>query len=334
MDDVLNTLFLPLNQDVISSQNLGGKVAFLNAGYTPDLKDIKADLHVQQYFKPYAEILQDKGLKVYALDFPSMETQDTVFLLLPKNMTEAQDLLKAAQCILKTGGLIIAAADNKAGGSRIKKMLEDLGFEIAGHLSKNKARVVWANKQANTELVFPAAKPLEIQGEKFWSWPGIFGWDKIDRGSQILLRHLPELKGTGADFGCGYGYLSRHVLEKNSAIKSLYCIDADARSVECCKKNCEQFSAAKYSWADLTKGIGIKNLDFIIMNPPFHEGKKTDIQTGIDFIKIAQNTLRKGGALWMVANAHLPYEETLKKIFSSVEKKYEGEGFKIYCCIN
>ena len=61
----------------------------------------------------------------------------------------------------------------------------------------------------------------EIKGQNFTTQPGIFGWDKIDQGSKLLINHISnDLYGHGADFGCGYGFLSDYLLKNNSKIKS------------------------------------------------------------------------------------------------------------------
>ena len=77
----------------------------------------------------------------------------------------------------------------------------------------------------------------------------------------------------------------------------------------------------------------MKNLDFIVMNPPFHEGKKTNVEIGKAFISNAFEELKSGGILYMVANAHLPYEAVLSEKFSTIEKKFEGQGFKIFAAV-
>ena len=66
------------------------------------------------------------------------------------------------------------------------------------------------------------------------------------------------------------------------------------------------------------------------MNPPFHEGRKDKPDLGIAFIKNASKSLRKKGVLWMVANKHLPYEQTLNSEFFKIEKIVEKDGFKIF----
>jgi 16S rRNA (guanine1207-N2)-methyltransferase len=90
----------------------------------------------------------------------------------------------------------------------------------------------------------------------------------------------------------------------------------------------------RYLWEDLTKPVaGLSGLDWIVMNPPFHEGKKTDSGIGADFINTAAVALRSGGTLYMVANANLPYEESIRKNFSDSKKILEGEGFKVLSAV-
>lgn len=336
MNAVLETLFLPLTQGIISQIDFGLERTFLGAQYHPLLEELKPNF-LQQHFKPYATFLEEQGFKVHALDFPAPGTQDMIFMLAPKNAGEAESLIAAAHAQLKSGGLLVAAADNKAGGSRLEKWLQKAGFGDISHLSKNKARVVWGHKEnKNTNISLPAPQSLQMQnGKNFYSWKGIFSWNKIDKGSEILLQNLPhDFSGTGADYGCGYGYLSQNLLQNNKEIKKLYCIDADKRALLCCAKNCKDFSETDYLWEDLTQPVAaLKNLDFIIMNPPFHEGKKTDSTLGVAFLKTAAQSLKSGGVLWFVANVHLPYEDKLKALFSSNEKRFEGQGFKVFCCV-
>jgi len=146
---------------------------------------------------------------------------------------------------------------------------------------------------------------------------------------------LPEkLKGTGADFGCGYGYLARQVLTRYESIKTLYCIEADHNALACAKENLSDYAdKTEFIWADLTAFTArLKTLDWVVMNPPFHEGKAADSEIGKAFISTAHRLMRKNAQLYMVANTHLPYEAHLQDTFFKVEKAAEGSGFKVLIC--
>ncbi len=330
-----DTLLRPLRGDAIEIN--GKNILLLNAVYSPSMSVFDScNVTLQQYFKPYESSLNDAGYPVISTMPSDDSNYDVVCVLVPKSMIEARYLIAKGISFLKTGGELVCAASNKAGGSRLRKTMQSFGMQDLHEESKNKARVVWGSVQSyNDDSVKEAiknGKEQDVMNGDFVSQPGVFGWDRVDKGSEILTRCLPDdLRGVGADFGCGYGYLSRFLLSTYPKIKKLYCIDADYRSVELCKKNLSSFNTDRsFMWDDLTLNRGsITNLNFIVMNPPFHEGKKTDISIGHKFIDTACQSLSKGGRLFMVANSHLAYENILAANFSEVSKVHESHGFKV-----
>ena len=40
--------------------------------------------------------------------------------------------------------------------------------------------------------------------------------------------------------------------------------------------------------------------------------------------------LRTGGTLWLVANAHLPYEAALREVFRAVAVTVQADGYRVY----
>lgn len=336
MKSELDTLFLPFESGLIDTPKEA--VLFANARAHSGLKNFKA-VTAQQMFKAYAAELEAQGVDVIAdpAEIPQ-NVYDTVLLLATKNQRESENILARSAMALKSGGLMVFAADNKSGGTRIKNMLVKLGFSDIAEHSKNKARVVWALKpsefnEALAKEWMSLDEPQEIKGG-FVSRLGLYGWNKIDKGSEILAAHLPkDIKGKGADFGCGYGYLSKAVLEATRKAKSLDYIDADFRALKLCERNLEGFEAKLEGiWMDLAAhDTGISNkYDWIVMNPPFHEGKKTDADIGVAFIKNAHKALMRKGRLFMVANRHLPYEAILQSHFWRFDTLYDGQGFKVF----
>ncbi|PCI54990.1 MAG: hypothetical protein COB36_09060 [Alphaproteobacteria bacterium] len=335
MSLALNTL---LHQIQSGSFGLDGRrIVFLNAMFHSDLSVLRErDLTVQQHFKPYENALVGAGFTVQP-DIPCDDgAYDAVCLLVPKNMVEARYFLARGIRLLRRGGVLICAAENKAGGTRLKKMMHSFGVQDLCDDARNKARAVWGIvhdvQEDELEKALNAGGVQDILDGKFTSQAGVFGWDRVDKGSELLTQYLPlDLKGRGADFGCGYGYLSEFLLSNCPKIKQLSCLDADYRAVELCRKNLAQFNQdTQFMWCDLTqRDGGLKNLDFVVMNPPFHDGKNTDLSIGKNFIETAHQSLRRGGRLWMVANNHLSYEHVLNHMFLKCDKVYEGQGFKI-----
>ncbi|HQX26777.1 MAG TPA: class I SAM-dependent methyltransferase [Alphaproteobacteria bacterium] len=322
MDPVTKTLFTPF-------EPLLGAGVFAGARWHAGLT---RGMVLQQNFKPFAAELSDKGL-VATPELPVEGDFLQGFVLLQKNADEARYEVARVLKLLKENGVIAIAGANDAGGRRAKKILKDFGVADVQELAANHARVAWGVKVGENDAVKEALEKgaLRLAETGFVSQPGLFAWDRIDKGSEILAACLPDdLSGNGADFGCGYGFLSRHVLQKYE-IRNFYCFDADHRAVQACRENLKDIKTkVNYAWEDLARAVPVRDLDFIVMNPPFHEGKKTDSDIGKQFIETASRSLRQGGQLWMVANAGLPYESVLGALFASHEKITEKNGFKVF----
>ncbi len=143
------------------------------------------------------------------------------------------------------------------------------------------------------------------------------------------MTRLPALKGRGGDLGCGLGLLGRMALG-SSAVTEITLIDLDRRAIEMARRNVSD-PRAKIVWGDLRAASSLPTgLDFAVSNPPFHDGGAEDQALGKIFIQRAADSLRSGGTLWLVANAHLPYEATLRERFRSVETVAQEGGYKVF----
>lgn len=332
-----DTILLPLEKGSLPQPDKKARILFLNARYSPGLEKYKEQIFSQQHFYPYADALKERGF-VCEPGVPRSGAFDLAMLWGTKNAQETQNLIAQAGGLLKRNGVLLCAAGNKEGGGRLKAQIQKAGFSGLETASKNKMRIV-LGRTGNSMPESPEDKSVPILDGRYMSRPGLFGWNKIDQGSALLLEYMPDhLAGSGADFGCGYGYLSCETLKKNKNIRELICIDADFRALDVCKANLESLGEnhscdcdCAFAWDDLTQTKAfLGRFDWIVMNPPFHENKETDPAIGRDFIETARKSLKPGGALYMVANAHLPYEEALQERFSHVEKIVEKAGFKVF----
>lgn len=250
-----------------------------------------------------------------------------------KQKEETYALIADAWVNAETGATITIIQPNDLGGKSLEKTLL-ANFPNASSHSKNKSRVIdliKTNDDPDILKIWRTYNELQFVDDiGFHSMPGIFGWNKIDTGSKILCDHIDGLKGIGADFGCGYGYLTKNALEKCTDIDTIYAFDIDARSVQACQKNVTD-DRATIQIQDCTKPIhNLPTLDFIIMNPPFHEGSTEDKSLGQKFVINAKYHLKPRGKLYIVANKHLPYEKILNEQFQSFGKIFESDGFKIF----
>lgn len=332
-------LFSVLNKGDVLSYSKDDTALFLCARPHNFLENHKASISCWQPFFPYAEELKSAG---YQLVSDLSKSYQTCLCVLGKSREENLWLIAQGMKALEDGGLLICCLSNALGASRYQKNLKQLAGNCE-HSSKSKCRIFWSKKTNTLDVKLlnhwddqGAVRP--ILNSAFVSQPGIFGWNKIDKGSQLLVKYLPEnLSGTGLDLGCGYGYLSKMIAQNCSKVVALYLMEADKRALDCAKKNmepCREKIEFSYHWGDATRPLP-KSLkaDFVVMNPPYHEGHKLDYTIAEGFIKTASSALKKGGDLWMVAPYPLPVRDVLDQNFSSVkiiaEEKTKGNAFTI-----
>jgi 16S rRNA (guanine1207-N2)-methyltransferase len=247
----------------------------------------------------------------------------------PAGAVERRFVLAQALRILAPDGRLTAFAPKDRGGLRMKKELQALGCEV-GESARRHNRICLVVRPAEiTGLadIIASGAPRRISDDGLWTQPGVFSWDRLDAGTNALLQVLPPFAGVGADFGSGIGILALNVLASPKVTK-LTLVELDHRAVEVSKRNVTD-PRADFVWGDVRQAE-LKDLDFIVSNPPFHEGGGEDKTLGQAFIASAAAALRKGGTLWIVANRHLPYEAILGESFAKVRLAAEGGGYKVF----
>lgn len=254
----------------------------------------------------------------------------SVTMLAPPATAERRHVLALALRALTPAGRLVAAAPKDKGGSRLRKELEAFGCAVneEGRRHHRICTVRRPDAPVGLDEAIAQGAPRLDPGLGLWTQPGVFSWDRIDPGSALLIAHLPPLAGKGADLGAGLGLLSHAVLA-SPRVEQLTLVDLDGRAVEAAKRNVAD-PRAEIRWADVrATGITPASLDFVVMNPPFHDAGTEDRQLGQTFIRQAASLLRKGGTLWLVANRHLPYETLLTELFRSATPRADQGGFKV-----
>lgn len=335
----LDALLLPLNQRLLAP---APDTLFLRAreGASLHARGQRDALTCVQPFKPWASALERAGFDVTA-DEPS-RTFDQVWLLPPRQREEARALIARAFDACAPGGVVLVSLANDEGAKSIEGDFKKLAGRLEGSLSKFHCRVFWASRDdAHLDADVwaqwrQADAPRPILDGRFLSRPGVFAWNRIDTGSALLAEHLPtNLHGVAADLGAGWGFLADALLSRNPGITTLDAFEADARALDLARQNLAAYAQQcdiGFHWADVATGLPAgRRYDVIVSNPPFHDtGKVSQPEIGQRFLHVAADALAPNGAMWLVANAHLPYEALLGERFKTVRVVVSARGYKVF----
>lgn len=335
IDPALDTLMLPFQSGVLA---LGRDVLYLRAKAGTALPPLASEWTCEQAFRPEADALRRAGVDCVPRVDDAVHA--LVLLLLPRQRDQARALLARGLASLAADGVLVASQANNDGARSAESDLARLAGPVQS-MSKNKCRVFWVAQgtasidadllQAWRELDAPRA----VADGRFLSRPGLFAWDRIDDASALLASCLPlDLRGRGADLGAGFGFLAAEVMTRCAAVTGLDLYEADYEALELARLNLANLAGAKsaptlgFHWHDVSTGLPGR-YEFIVTNPPFHQGRADLPDLGRSFITAAANALGPGGRLWLVANRHLPYEAALSSGFAKVRMVEMRDGFKV-----
>ncbi|MBI2256036.1 MAG: class I SAM-dependent methyltransferase [Proteobacteria bacterium] len=345
LDPALDTLLLPFTTRALVWPK-AGQILFLRARMgqalmQPDVP--RGRFLCRQTFQPFAKELSlgqlalDRGPENAAGPFPM------TLVLPPRQREEARYLLAEAVMATSPGGVIVAAATNTEGARSIEADFAKLTGDVVS-LFKNKSRVFWVT--LDPERIDPAlvqewlalGAPRRLTSDaRFLTRPGLFAWDRIDAGSALLAQHLPaDLAGSGADLGCGFGYLSAEVLARCPNVSELALYEAERLALDLACENLTPLAGKvrlDFLWQDVTEGLR-GSYDFIVSNPPFHTGRADRPDLGQAFIIAGAKALKPGGRMFFVANQHLPYEATFAAHVARHRIITSTDGYKIIEAIN
>jgi 16S rRNA (guanine1207-N2)-methyltransferase len=337
MDDskIIDALLLPFERDLLSPPER----AFLMRAepYEALRGEWRSRLTCEQGFKPAHDRLVRAG-------FETVTRLEGRFagglLLLTKHKAENRANLARAWNLLEPGGVLVACGANSLGAASHEKEADKVFGGLAGSLVKHQARCFWIERgegDAPPELAgwLDAARPGPVGETGLVARAGCFSPDHADKGSRLLLDCLPELAGRGADLGAGWGYLSAEILRRFPEVAAIDLFEAESVALEDARTNLGADPRCAFHWADVAAGLPkCEPYDWIVSNPPFHEGRRADPAIGQAFITAAWAAIRRRGKFVLVANRNLPYEAELRRRFREVTLLKEADGFKVYLASN
>ena len=301
----------------------GARIAIFAPTADTDLTALPQDLcHVITGNKPDRDYFAALG---YTCNTAPEGRYGASIVCLPRAKDRARALIAEAAGV--TDGPVIVDGLKTDGIESALKGCRKRADGVSGPISKAHGKLFWMDP-APTLDDWRMGEPAQIE-EGYVTAPGVFSADGIDPASRALADNLPEKLGAHViDLGAGWGYLTHRALERES-IKRIDAIEADHAALDCARLNVTD-PRAHLHWEDALRWRPDTAADTVLMNPPFHTARKADPALGRSFIAAAAEMLKPSGQLWMVANRHLPYEQTLAGLFAEVSEAPGGDArFKL-----
>tara|TARA_R100001039_G_C1851798_1_gene112431 strand:- start:263 stop:1321 length:1059 start_codon:yes stop_codon:yes gene_type:complete len=177
-------------------------------------------------------------------------------------------------------------------------------------------------------------RQVQHKGVSFHSKPGVFGWEKVDRGSELLISVLPTIQrymksvNSVLDLGCGWGYLM--LATKDWSVQTRCATDNNIAAIDAAARNFAEHGLTVDCIADDCASNLRGRFDLILCNPPFHQGFAVSDALTDKFLAAASRLSRRSTRAIFVVNQFVPLPKHADKYFSQCRLLLAEDGFCVY----
>jgi 16S rRNA (guanine1207-N2)-methyltransferase len=159
--------------------------------------------------------------------------------------------------------------------------------------------------------------------------PGIFSPDHVDLGTQVLLRTVPEPRGTVLDIGCGWGPIAIAAALSSPDV-TVTAIDVNERALDLTRRNAVIAGVGDRVTALRPEDVSaVATFDTIWSNPPIRIGKAALHELLATWLP----RLSPGGNAWLVVQRNLGSDSLAAWLatqgWGAVEKVASAKGFRV-----
>lgn len=267
--------------------------------------------------------------------WPPAGSFELVALRLPKAKDELEMLARVAASRMTDDGRLWVYGANDEGAGSVASRLDSLFGAIRTVASGGRCRVV----ELRDPVPAVRTEMSDWRGEhdledprlpRPWvSYPGCFAHGRLDSGTRLLLDHLPSFEAGARvlDFGCGTGVIAAAVRDAQPDAR-LTLLDSDALALEAAREN--------VPGAELVLSDGLVGLregsefDWILGNPPYHEGKAGSRSVIEAFAEGASRVLARGGRILLVVQRTFALDRSLDRYFEKVSLRAEDRSYRVW----
>lgn len=159
---------------------------------------------------------------------------------------------------------------------------------------------------------------------------GIFSPTGVDKGTAVLLEHVPRPRGTVLDIGCGWGPIALTAAMQNPEC-TVYGVEVNERSIELARQNARSHGLDNLRVARPEQIDPDLQFDTIWSNPPIRIGK----EALHELLLLWLPRLAPGGEAWMVVQKNLGSDSLQQWLGGrlpatwSVTRETSSKGFRI-----
>lgn len=255
---------------------------------------------------------------------------NTLIYFWPKNKQEACFQLDDLCTHLAVGSQIFVVGENRSGVKSAESIMEGIAT-LQKIDSARRCGLYYGELEQPTQFdITRWWRRYEAENVQIHALPGVFSHNELDIGSDLLLSTLNEpVTGNVLDIACGNGVLAA-VIGKNNPDVTLTLSDVSASALMSSTATLQANQlTGKVIASDVYSDIN-DQFNWIISNPPFHDGLNTSYSAVENMIYQAPKYLKRGGKFRIVANAFLPYPDMLDKAFGGHELLAKTGKFKVY----
>ena len=261
----------------------------------------------------------------------NLETVDVALIKIPKSLELFELFLNQIVQGSYKGTEVVCSFMTKYFSSAYLKIASQYFDNVSQTKAWKKARLLIL-KEPKSDIQKEFINTIAWNDHILKQYYGVFSSDKIDIGTQFLLKHLEVANHeiNVLDVASGNGIISHEVLLQNKKA-NVTLVDDFNLAIESSKLNLPE-TKSKFICTDTIEGVEENNYDLILSNPPFHFEHENNIEVTLRLFQKIKTCLKKEGRFVMVANIHLNYKTHLEKLFSKVLVKGKNAKFVIYEC--
>jgi 16S rRNA (guanine1207-N2)-methyltransferase len=277
-------------------------------------------------------------LTVFSANYQSDCEHDLVIIQFPKSKAELSFTLAMVAESLSEECLVLVVGENKSGIKSLEKLTNE---QLKDCIKIDAARhcLLFAAKMIKPKEVFVLnnwLKPYSFTINKtevdVLALPGVFSQNSLDIGTQVLLENLPEkVTGELLDFGCGAGVIACYIGKLFPEAK-LNLLDVSALALYSAQESLKINALIGETFPSNSLSNVTGKYDYVISNPPFHQGLKTNYQATETFLSQIKAHLKPKGKVTVVANSFLRYQTIMEKALGQTQVLVKQKGFSLYHC--